>query len=147
MGSGATGTTGRDLNPGHSASSATPAGPTIGANTPGARNDTPSGRNPVLTDQSAVRASKLIGSSVYNDKGEQIGSIDDILMGQDNKAQTAVLSVGGFLGIGAKLVEVPYEQLQFGDTRGSSENRVKLPNATKDSLQSMPEYQYRGSHG
>lgn len=118
------------------------ASPTLGAPTAGARNDAPSNRNPVLTNQNTVRASKVIGSSVYNDKDEKIGSIDDVILDKDHRATVAVLSVGGFLGLGSKLIEVPYQQLQFGDTRDNSENRVKLPNVSKESLQGLPEYSY-----
>jgi len=126
-----------------------PAGtsPTLGAATPGGRTETPSQRNPVLTDRENVRASKVIGSTVYNDKDEKIGTIDEILLDKEHKATAAVLSVGGFLGLGAKLVEVPYEQLQFGDTRETSENRVKMPGATKESLQGMADFRYRDSGG
>jgi len=49
------------------------------------------------------RASKVIGSSVVNDANESIGSIDDLLVSQDGKETFAVLSVGGFLGLGSKL--------------------------------------------
>ena len=71
----------------------------------------PSQRNSVLTDRGDVRASKLIGSSVYNDRDEKVGSVDDIVLGKDNRADEVVVSVGGFLGIGTKLVAVPYSQL------------------------------------
>jgi hypothetical protein len=41
------------------------------------------------------RASKVIGSSVVNDRGETIGKIDDLLVSADGKQPYAVLSVGG----------------------------------------------------
>jgi sporulation protein YlmC with PRC-barrel domain len=105
---------------------------------------TPSQRNPVLTDEGEVRTSKLVGSSVYNDHDEKIGSIDDIILGKDNNADKAILSVGGFLGVGTKLVAVPYSQLKLGDTQtASSDNKVVLPGATQDSLKSQPEFHYR----
>jgi sporulation protein YlmC with PRC-barrel domain len=123
--------------------------PTLGAAPPSgassaARGDAASSRNPVLTDRENVRVSKVIGSSVYNDHDEKIGTIDDVILDKEHKATGTVLSVGGFLGLGAKLVEVPYSKLQFGDTRESSENRVKLPGATKESLEGMPAFNYRG---
>ena len=46
------------------------------------------------------RASKVIGSSVVNDANETIGKIDDLLVTRDGKEPYAVLSVGGFLGMG-----------------------------------------------
>jgi len=104
---------------------------------------TPSQRNTVLTDQGDVRASKLIGSSVYNDRNEKVGSIDDIVLGKDNKADEVIVSVGGFLGMGTKLVAVPYSRLKLGDTKNaSSDNKVVMPGATKDSLKAQSEFRY-----
>ena len=49
---------------------------------------------------------------------------DDLVLGKDNKADEVIVSVGGFLGIGSKLVAVPYTQLKLGDTKNaSSDNR------------------------
>jgi sporulation protein YlmC with PRC-barrel domain len=103
--------------------------------------NTPSSRNPVMTDNGGMRTSKIVGSSVYDDKDQKIGSIDDLVIGSD-KTLNAVVSVGGFLGIGAKMVEVPFDKLQFGNTKGSSDNRVVMPGVTKESLNSMPDYHY-----
>jgi hypothetical protein len=59
----------------------------------------------------------LIGTAVYNDRDEKIGSVDDLVLGKDNKADEVIVSVGGFLGMGNKLVAVPYTQLKLGDKR------------------------------
>jgi sporulation protein YlmC with PRC-barrel domain len=86
-----------------------------------------------------ARASKVIGSTVYNEQNETVGSLDDILIARDNKQPVrAVISVGGFLGIGNKLVEVDYNRLRFDQN-----NKVVLPNATKDDLTKMPGFTYR----
>ena len=61
----------------------------------------------------AWRSSEIVGTAVYNDHDERIGSVDDLLVGQDGRISEAVLSVGGFLGIGAKLVAVPYSRLRL----------------------------------
>lgn len=50
----------------------------------------------------------------------------------------AVIQVGGFLGIGARLVTVPLSELQWNAER----ERVILPNATKETLQSRPAFTY-----
>ena len=62
----------------------------------------------------SARASKLIGSKVY--KGDtSIGQIEDVLVDLDHATVTAViLSVGGFLGIGDKLVAVPVNWIKIG---------------------------------
>jgi hypothetical protein len=89
-----------------------------------------------ITQVSAgYRASKVIGSTVVNDANESIGSIDDLLVSPDGKATYAVLSVGGFLGMGSKLVVVPYSSLQLGD-------KIVLPGGTKDGLTNLPEFKY-----
>src|SRR5437660_8422301 len=59
------------------------------------------------------RASKVIGSSVTNDTNETIGKIDDLLVSPDGKEPYAVLSIGGFLGVGTHLVAVPYDNLKL----------------------------------
>ncbi|MCB4820302.1 PRC-barrel domain-containing protein [Roseicella aerolata] len=89
--------------------------------------------------RSGRRASKVIGSSVYNENNESIGEVDDILIPPGGNSPIAVISVGGFLGIGAKLVAVPYERLQAA---GGSNNRWTLTGATKDSLGSLPTFSY-----
>ena len=82
------------------------------------------------------RASKVIGSSVVNDANETIGTVDDLLVSRDGKQPYAVLSIGGFLGMGNRLVVVPYETLKFAD------NKVMLPGGTKEGLKMLPEFKY-----
>jgi hypothetical protein len=91
------------------------------------------------TSDGQVRVGKMVGASVYNDQRESIGSVDDVLMSSGNKATTAVLSVGGFLGMGSKLVSVPFDQLKVEN------NRIVMPGATKDSLSGMPAYKFNNN--
>src|SRR5438034_494752 len=86
------------------------------------------------TVASGFRASKVVGALVFNDSGDNIGKIDDVIVSSDGKAPYAVLSVGGFLGLGSKLVLVKYEALHFQD------NKITLPGGTKDQLMSLPEF-------
>ena len=59
------------------------------------------------------RASKMVGLSVYNDKNESIGSINDMLADKDGKIKAVVIGVGGFLGVGEHLVAIPFEKVKF----------------------------------
>jgi sporulation protein YlmC with PRC-barrel domain len=59
------------------------------------------------------RASKVAGLSVYNDNNESVGSINDLLMDKSGNIKAAVISVGGFLGVGAQLVAVPFDKIKF----------------------------------
>jgi sporulation protein YlmC with PRC-barrel domain len=61
------------------------------------------------------RASKVVGLSVYNEQNENVGSINDLLMDKSGNVKAAVLSVGGFLGMGARYVAVSYDKLKFSD--------------------------------
>jgi hypothetical protein len=82
------------------------------------------------------RASKVIGSSVVNDENQTIGKIDDLLVTRDGKEPYAVLSVGGFLGMGIRMVVIRYDSLKFAD------NKIVLPGGTKDGLKMLPAFQY-----
>jgi hypothetical protein len=82
------------------------------------------------------RASKVIGSSIINEANESIGKIDDLLVTRDGKEPYAVLSVGGFLGMGTRLVVIRYDSLKFAD------NKIMLPGGTKDGLKMLPAFQY-----
>lgn len=82
------------------------------------------------------RASKVVGSGVLNDANETIGKIDDLLVSPDGKAPFAVLSIGGFLGMGTHLVVVPYDSLKL------VENKVVLSGASKETLKMLPEFKY-----
>ena len=82
------------------------------------------------------RASKVIGSSIVNDANETIGKIDDLLVTRDGKEPYAVLSVGGFLGMGTHMVVIRYDNLKFAD------NKIVLPGGTKDGLKMLPAFQY-----
>jgi PRC-barrel domain len=82
------------------------------------------------------RASKVVGSGVLNDANETIGKIDDLLVSPDGKAPFAVLSIGGFLGMGTHLVVVPYDSLKL------VENKVVLSGGSKETLKMLPEFKY-----
>lgn len=87
---------------------------------------------------SGYRSSKIIGAAVTNEKGEAVGKIDDIIISKDQRALFAIISVGGYLGIGDKLIAVRYEEL-----RPTSDNKgMILPGATKDGLKALPEFIY-----
>ena len=83
------------------------------------------------------RASKLRGTKVVNPKNENIGSLDDLIVGKDS-VLFAIIQVGGFLGLGSRLVAVPYKSLQIN----ADGSRIVLPGATREQLKSLPEFKY-----
>ena len=82
------------------------------------------------------RTSKVVGSAVVNESNETVGTIDDLIVTPNEKVPYAVLSVGGFLGMGTKYVVVPFSALEVND------KRMMLRGATKESLKSLPEFKY-----
>ena len=85
------------------------------------------------------RTSKVVGSTVVNDANETVGTIDDLIVTPGEKVPFAVLSVGGFLGMGTKYVVVSFGSLQVKD------KEMVLPGATKESLKALPEFKYNTS--
>ena len=82
------------------------------------------------------RGSRIIGASVVNDANETIGKVDDLIISADGKTPFAVLAVGGFLGLGNRLVVVSYSSLKFAD------DKIILAGANKDELRALPEFKY-----
>ena len=85
------------------------------------------------------RISKLVGTTVINDKNEKIGTVDDVVADKDKKQLSfAVLQVGGFLGLGGQLVVVPYDSLVIDETG----QKITLPGASKDELKKLSAFNY-----
>jgi sporulation protein YlmC with PRC-barrel domain len=82
-----------------------------------------------------ARASQMIGKTVTNAMDQKIGTVDDLLIARDGRVDRIVLSVGGFLGIGDKLVAVPYAQIgKKGD--------ALIFDRSADQLKAQPEFKY-----
>jgi sporulation protein YlmC with PRC-barrel domain len=78
-------------------------------------------------------ATKFRGTSVLGSDGAKIGSVDDILFERNGSIKALVIGVGGFLGIGAKDVAIPFKQFQVvSGTDGKAD--VLTLSMTKDQL-------------
>jgi len=86
-----------------------------------------------------VAASALVGATVKNQQNETIGTIDEVYVDAAGTAKSVVISVGGFLGVGARHVAMSWSDLQLQRDKNSLVVRI---NATKDSLKALPEYKY-----
>jgi sporulation protein YlmC with PRC-barrel domain len=71
--------------------------------------------NSTSTYQGDWRTSKVVGLNVYNDQNQNVGSINDLLTDKSGNIKAAVLSVGGFLGMGSRYVAIPFEKLKFSE--------------------------------
>jgi sporulation protein YlmC with PRC-barrel domain len=82
-----------------------------------------------------MRASKMIGSTVYDVQNRNIGSVKELILGKDGKIDKVVLDVGSFLGMGGKYVAVPLSDIK------TDNNRLTL-DRSKEQLQQMAEYRF-----
>jgi sporulation protein YlmC with PRC-barrel domain len=83
-----------------------------------------------------LRASKIIGRNVYGPDDKSIGDIDDLVLGIDGAVRLAVISVGGFLGLGSKQVAVPWTEVKLG-----KDDHLTV-NLDRDKLASAPAFDY-----
>ena len=79
---------------------------------------------------------QLLGQSVYNDKDEKIGKIEDIIISPERSISYAIVGSGGFLGIGSHDVAIPASQFHM------TKDRLVLPGATKEKVRAMPPFEY-----
>jgi sporulation protein YlmC with PRC-barrel domain len=92
--------------------------------------------NPSDTGGRIIAASKVSGTNVYNAAGEKLGSVYDVLIDKvSGKADYAILSFGGFLGIGDKYHPLPWNQLKYDTYQGGY-----IVNLDRDRLEGAPAY-------
>ena len=89
-----------------------------------------------------VSAKELLSENVVNAANESIGDINDVLIGHDGRVAAVIVGVGGFLGMGEKDVALPYDQLTF--SKDGNNNLIVGTSATKESLETAPEYSRSG---
>lgn len=80
-------------------------------NTPSAT----AGESQMRPDQ--IRASKFIGSTVYDVQNRNIGSVKDMLFDKGGRVDQAVIDVGAFLGMGGKYVAIPLKDIKMDNNR------------------------------
>lgn len=88
-------------------------------------------------------ASKMLGVAVENASGETIGEINDILLGQDGTVKSALVGVGGFLGMGQKNVAIDFSELNI--KRDDGNNLAVTVSMSAESLEAMPAYKEPGA--
>ena len=82
------------------------------------------------------RASDIMGAKVYNDAGEDIGKLEDMIITTAGTVPYAVVSVGGFLGMDAHHVVVAASALELVG------KKLTLHGATKESLKALPNFTF-----
>ena len=86
------------------------------------------------TPRQTLSAKSLIGDKVVNPKGEDLGKVEELMIDiTTGQVAYAVLSFGGFLGMGDKLFAVPFEAL-----RVDGENECFVLDVSKEKLENAP---------
>ena len=88
--------------------------------------------NVIQSDE--IRASKMIGSSVYDMENRSIGKVSDLVLNKNGAVDAVVVDVGSFLGMGGKYVAIPLTDIK------TDNNRLTL-DRTKEQLQQMAAYE------
>jgi len=78
----------------------------------------------------------ILGQTVYNEKNEKVGKIDDIIIAPDKAVSYAIVGAGGFVGLGRHDVAIPINQFTQQD------GRIVLTGATKDAIKALPKFEY-----
>ena len=81
-----------------------------------------------------VRASKMIGSAVYDLQNRDIGKVSDLVLNKDGAVDVVVLDVASFLGMGGKYVGIPISDIK-------TDNKRLTLDRSKEQLQAMAAYQ------
>jgi len=125
--------------PAPSSSTATPA-PSSSASTATPSSSSAKFVNSQRSDQ--FLASKFKGTDVIGADDQKIGDVSDILFDKDGKIEAYVVSVGGFLGIGAKDVAMAPSAFQVvaGDKSKNESDKLKVA-MTKDELKQAANFE------
>ena len=79
---------------------------------------------------------QLLGQSIYNEKNEKVGAVDDLIVSPEKAVSYAIIGAGGFLGVARHDVAIPVNQFSQRD------GKFVLEGASKDAIKAMPEFEY-----
>ena len=83
-----------------------------------------------------ISSDKVEGTSVYDNAGNKLGAVHNLMIGKrDGRVAYAVLSFGGFLGMGKSYYPIPWSQLDYDDRHDGY-----VTNLTEAQLRDAPKY-------
>ena len=97
-----------------------------------------SGDTLIKQDEGQIIASDIIGTPVLDTNAQPVGEIADLVLDEQQMVVGAILRVGGFLGLGAKSVAVPWSALRIEQR---DEGQVALSAMSEEELAAAPEFQ------
>ncbi len=78
----------------------------------------------------------LLGKTIYNDAGQKVGKVEDLIISPDKNVSYVIVGAGGFIGIGRHDVAIPVSRIQ--DQAG----KLVMAGATKEMIKALPEFVY-----
>lgn len=78
----------------------------------------------------------LLGKTIYNESGQRVGKVQDIIIAPDKSVSYIIVGAGGFIGMGRHDVAIPVTQIQ--DQRG----KLVMAGASMDQIKAMPQFDY-----
>ncbi|QYE34341.1 PRC-barrel domain-containing protein [Polymorphobacter sp. PAMC 29334] len=91
-----------------------------------------------------ISADKVVGTAVYDASGERLGTVDSIMLGKTSgKVAYAVMSFGGFLGIGERYHPLPWNVLTYDEAKGgyniqhTADDLRDAPNYSRDEVDTL----------
>ena len=82
-----------------------------------------------------ARAEAVIGMPVRDGNGERLGTVDDLLISANWQVDNVLVSVGGFLGVGARVVAIPLQEFRI------TSDALVLPSASRRGLEKRPVFE------
>ena len=79
---------------------------------------------------------QILGQTIFNDHGEKVGKVEDLIVAPDKKLSYAIIGAGGFAGLDEHKVAIPVDQFK------AEQDKLILPGATKEAVKEMPEFHY-----
>jgi len=79
---------------------------------------------------------QVLGKTIYNENGDAVGKVEDVIVAPDKAVSYAIIGAGGFLGMGRNDVAIPVNQIKQTD------GRFIIAGATKEALKAMPPFEY-----
>lgn len=84
-----------------------------------------------------IASDRVEGTAIYGSDNDKIGTVDKLLINkQTGRVTDAILSIGGFLGIGTDRHSLPWAKLKYDTTLGGYQLGV-----TKEQLEKAPRFE------
>jgi sporulation protein YlmC with PRC-barrel domain len=95
------------------------------------------GTGAAVAPATAVAAEELLGRTIENADGDNVGEIRNVVIDQTGEVKYVIVGVGGFLGLGEKHVALAWDELTI-----SGNGETVTAAVTKEQLEALPEHQF-----